>query len=308
MSNEVANRNLLPGDHVIVRQPEQSGFEMRPRTLEEAMRFCDIMSKSDLVPKDYKDKPGNIMVAIQLGGELGLTPFRALRSIAVINGRASMWGDDVLAMVLASPVCEYVDESESTDKQGVCRTKRKGCKEQVSIYTIADAQAAGLLGKAGTWQTNRPRMLKMRARGFGLRDNFADVLAGLITAEEAMDLPKIEPEDTKTNILEASQPLTLKDKLRAKVEQVEGKDTVQGDGLNGTSTAKKEAVEPNSTASQDAPASLSIGDACFSLEQAQTAKEYADTMNSAMACDYTPEERKKLQDNAAVAKKRLGIK
>ena len=273
---------------------QSSGFEMRPRTLEEAMRFCDIMSKSDLVPKDYKDKPGNIMVAIQLGGELGLTPFRALRSIAVINGRASMWGDDVLAMVLASPVCEYVDESESTDKQGVCRTKRKGCKEQVSVYTIADAQAAGLLGKTGTWQTNRPRMLKMRARGFCLRDNFADVLAGLITAEEAMDLPKVEPEDPKINILEASQPLTLKDKLKAKVEQV------------------AQPPEPTRDTPQQpqerSNAPLSIGDACFQLEQVQSVKEFADTMNRAMACDYTAEERQTLQDNATQAKKRLGLK
>ena len=208
----------------------QSGFEMRPRSMEEAMKFCDLMAKSELVPKCYQDKPGNIMVAIQMGGELGLSPMRALRSIAVINGRAALWGDDLLAMVLASPMCEYVDESGSDDKQGICRTKRKGCKEQVSIYTIADAQAAGLLGKAGTWQTNRPRMLKMRARGFGLRDNFADVLAGLITAEEAMDLPKVEAESGPTTILEMNNPLTLKDKLKAKVESVEAQPTVQGGG------------------------------------------------------------------------------
>jgi len=214
----------------------QSGFEMRPRSMEEAMKFCDLMAKSELVPKCYQDKPGNIMVAIQMGGELGLSPMRALRSIAVINGRAALWGDDLLAMVLASPMCEYVDESGSDDKQGICRTKRKGCKEQVSIYTIADAQAAGLLGKAGTWQTNRPRMLKMRARGFGLRDNFADVLAGLITAEEAMDLPKVEAESGPTTILEMNNPLTLKDKLKAKVESVEAQPTVQGDGAGQAST------------------------------------------------------------------------
>ncbi len=53
---------------------------------------------------------------------------------------------------------------------------------------------------------------------------------------------------------------------------------------------------------------LSIDDACFELEHVQGPKEFADTMNRAMASDYTPEERKRLQDNAAQAKKRLGIK
>ena len=55
-------------------------------------------------------------------------------------------------------------------------------------------------------------------------------------------------------------------------------------------------------------APLSIGDACFQLEQVQSAREFADVMNMAMACDYTAEERQTLQDNATQAKKRLGIK
>lgn len=218
---------------VAVRESDRaeiSGFEMKPRSLKEAMDFCDIMAKSELVPKCYQDKPGNIAVAIQMGSELGLSPMRALRSIAVINGRASLWGDDLLAMVLASPVCEYVDEGESTDKAGVCKTKRKGCSEQVSTFTLEDAKRAGLLGKQGPWQTNTSRMLKLRARGFGLRDTFADVLAGLVSAEEALDMPRIDPEDTATNILEANQPLSLKDKLKAKVEAVEEQAAADGVG------------------------------------------------------------------------------
>ena len=185
-----------------------SAFEMKPRTLEEAMRFCEIMASSDLVPNAYKGKPGNILCAIQMGHELGMTPMRALRSIAVINGRASMWGDDVLAMVLASPLCEYVNESDSSDTEGVCRVKRKGCPEHVERFTLADAKRAGLLNKQGTWQTHQPRMLKMRARGFGLRDQFADVLAGLIPAEEALDLQAPEVE------VNMEVPLTLKEKLQ----------------------------------------------------------------------------------------------
>ena len=196
---------------------EQDGFKMQPRTLEEAMKFCEIMANSDLVPNCYKGKPGNIMVAIQMGNELGMTPMRALRSIAVINGRASIWGDDMLAMVLASPVCEYVDESESTDTVGVCKTKRKTCAEQVSRFTLEDAKRAGLLGKQGSWQTNTSRMLKLRARGFGLRDTFADVLAGLVSAEEALDLPSTAPD----TVPEPPHLVSLKEKLKAKVLEVQ---------------------------------------------------------------------------------------
>lgn len=193
------------------------GFEMKPRNLEEAMRFADLMAGSELVPQAYRGKPANILVAIQLGLELGLTPMRALRSIAVINGRPSMWGDDVLAMVLNSPVCEWVDESDSTDKQGVCKTKRVGHPEHVSIFTLEDARRAGLLQKPGPWQMHTARMLKLRARGFCLRDKYADVLAGLITTEEAMDLPVSDAIPAQAE--QPPAPLTLKDKLKQQLEE-----------------------------------------------------------------------------------------
>jgi len=248
----------MNGNELAVRESvkaEISGFEMKPRTLDEAMNFCKIMANSDLVPNSYQNKPGNIMVAIQMGNELGLSPMRALRSIAVINGRATMWGDDVLAMVLASPVCEYVDESDSTDKIGVCKTKRKGCAEQVSTFTLEDAKRAGLLGKSGPWQTNTNRMLKLRARGFGLRDTFADVLAGLVSAEEALDLPPTETTTPEATMLEANQPLTLKEKLKAKVEFIDEGAAPAVGVSEGDTLVAGEPVQPHSSApSTDDPA------------------------------------------------------
>jgi hypothetical protein len=258
MNNELAVRESV--------KAEVSGFEMKPRTLQEAMAFCDIMAKSDLVPKDYKDKPGNIMVAIQLGNELGLSPMRALRCIAVINGRASMWGDEMLAMVMNSPLCEYVREQDSTDVKGVCRLKRAGdAEEHVSTFTLEDAKRAGLLGKPGPWQTNTPRMLKLRARGFGLRDKFPDVLAGLVTAEEAMDLPPVEPATPALNILEAAQPLTLKDKLKAKVET-----TQEGDA--GSTPVTVPPVPPVADGSPSTPVLTPTGEAMQAELEAHRAK------------------------------------
>lgn len=60
-------------------------------------------------------------------------------------------------------------------------------------------------------------------------------------------------------------------------------------------------------AQDESGAPLSIDAVCFRLEDVQTVKEFADLMNTASACDYTPVERKTLQDHAALAKKRLRI-
>src|SRR5206468_516947 len=53
----------------------------------------------------------------------------------------------------------------------------------------ADAKKAKLWNKVGPWTEYPQRMLQMRARGFGARDGYPDVLRGLISAEEAADIP-----------------------------------------------------------------------------------------------------------------------
>src|SRR6185295_12780043 len=54
----------------------------------------------------------------------------------------------------------------------------------------ADAKTANLWGKAGPWTQYPKRMLQMRARGFGCRDCFPDLLRGIIIKEEAEDMPR----------------------------------------------------------------------------------------------------------------------
>ena len=63
---------------------------LQPQTMDEAMKFSEVISKSGLVPKEYQGKPANCLVAIQWGMELGLAPLQALQNIAVINGKPSL--------------------------------------------------------------------------------------------------------------------------------------------------------------------------------------------------------------------------
>jgi hypothetical protein len=162
-------------------------------TFDDAYRFAKMVSGSDFAPKDFRGKPESCLLAIQHGSEIGLSPMQSLQSIAVINGRPSIWGDAALAVVSASSVCEYVTEEIEDGKDGealvaICTAKRRGYpKPTVVRFTVTDAKKAGLWGKGGPWTQYPRRMLQLRARGFALRDAFPDVLKGLVTAEEAQD-------------------------------------------------------------------------------------------------------------------------
>lgn len=168
-----------------------TSFSLAPQNFEQAMQFANMMADSDMVPKDFKGKPGNCLIAMQWGHELGMQAMQAVQNIAVINGRPAMWGDAVIALVRSSPLCEYITETDD-GQTATCRVKRKGQPEEIRTFSIDDARTAGLFGKQGPWTTNPKRMRQMRARGFALRDVFPDVLRGMAIAEEAMDLKEID--------------------------------------------------------------------------------------------------------------------
>ena len=166
----------------------RSGFDLTPKTLSEAMEFASVVAKSSIVPKDYQGNPGNCIIAMQWGAEIGLAPLQAMQSIAVINGRPSIWGDAMLALVRGSGLLESIVETPG-DTQCTCTLKRRGEPEVSRTFTMEDAKRAGLAGKQGPWSQYPKRMLQLRARAFALRDVFPDVLRGVNVAEEAQDMP-----------------------------------------------------------------------------------------------------------------------
>ena len=172
-----------------------------PSELDAAMMFCRELASAqhDIVPQSYRGKPGAILAAIQHGAELGLKPMQSLRDIAIIKGKATVYGDTMMALCRRHPECQDIEETidnPGTDKAVArCIVHRKGCKPAERTFSVDDAKRAGLWGNKGPWSSYPDRMLQMRARGFALRDVFADALAGFITTEEAQDYP--EPSTAK---------------------------------------------------------------------------------------------------------------
>lgn len=185
---------MSEGTQQIVTTPEKRApIVMNERgiqlsSFEELWRFSSAVHESRLAPKSF-DSPASIMVAIQMGLEIGLAPMQALQSIAVINGRPSVWGDAALALCVAAP--GFVDIQETvTDGVATCTVKRAGRTDVVRTFSMEDAKRAQLTEKPGPWKQYPNRMLQMRARAFALRDAFPDALRGVSFREEVEDIPK----------------------------------------------------------------------------------------------------------------------
>jgi hypothetical protein len=175
-----------------------------PQTLDAAWRMAQLFAKSDLLPKGYRGKPEDVLVAIQLGAEVGLAPMQAIQSIAVINGKPTIYGDGLLAVILNSPLYSGMDEwlevggglrvegraltpeeLKADTTAAICTFYRTQNPDPVTRrFSVGQARRANLLGKAGPWQEYPDRMLAMRARMLAARDCFPDLLRGIHAAEE----------------------------------------------------------------------------------------------------------------------------
>lgn len=197
---------------------------LSPNNFEHYFRIANMMSKSDMVPKAYKDKPQDALIAMELGRTWNLGPLQAIQNIAVINGKPCAYGDLVIAICSSHPDFENIEESPIHGENGkvmgyVCTVKRKGRSPVTQSFTVEQATAAGLWGRQGPWKQYPERMLQMRARGFALRDSFADALNGVRIAEEVIDYEVKDITPTKTT----ESHLEKKDSLMALIEQNKNK-------------------------------------------------------------------------------------
>jgi hypothetical protein len=186
---------LAPATQAAPRAPTMR-LDIEPQTIDEAWRLAQYIASSDLVPKAYKDRPQDIIIAIKKGKEVGLPAMAAIHNIVVMNGRPELWGEGLMGVIVASPF--YRDHDEfylvggerrefllsadltADDTTAVTTFWRSdNPRPKTATYSIANAKKAGLWTKQGPWQSNPDRMLRYRARGFAAGDCFADVLTGV---------------------------------------------------------------------------------------------------------------------------------
>lgn len=194
-----------------------------PQTIEDQFRMATLYLRSRMLPARFTT-PEAVLTAMHFAAEhFPDAPLTALRQIAVIDGTPCMFGDLPLAKVQNHPAYagkrEYFldDKGEEINPKNknlnvvaqaaVCTTFRRlpdgKLDEHTVIFTVDDAKRAGLwnkkssTGKDTPWVKYPADMLKYRARGRNLKDQFADALNGVgigefdhgITIDEAKTGP-----------------------------------------------------------------------------------------------------------------------
>jgi hypothetical protein len=148
-------------------------------TLTERMNYAKALATADLLPPAYRNKPGNVLLAVEYGQALGVPPMTAIQGVHVIQGKPTLSADLMAALIRRAghklrvrvdpgPVAvAQIIRTDDPDYTYECR------------WDMERAKIAKLTGK-DNWVTNPKSMLKARAISEVAREACSEVLHGLI--------------------------------------------------------------------------------------------------------------------------------
>lgn len=145
---------------------------------------AEALARSGVVPAAVRGKPADLMVIFLTGRELQVPPMMALGKIHVIEGKASMSSELMVALVLrAGHAFEYLEQSA---QRAAVRVRRRGSDRWSEFeFTMEDATRAGL-DKKGTWKSYPRAMLAARVASMACRAMFPDVMMGVSYVPEEL--------------------------------------------------------------------------------------------------------------------------
>ena len=181
-----------------------AGSRLTPNSLNEVVRFAEVMSKGDFcLPKVYRNNPGACMAVAMIALDIQMNPFQVAQKCYQVNGQMGMESQLMVAIVnaragLAEPL-EYSFDGEGLEMSCTVRGVLKGGHER----TYSSPPISALTVKnSPLWKTDPQQQLGYYAARSWARRYCPEVIMGLYSVDEAQTMPQ-EPK----NITEDWNPL-----------------------------------------------------------------------------------------------------
>lgn len=166
---------------------DNSAFEM-------AQRMAIALSKSELIPKSYQGNIPSTMIALELSKRTGVSPIMVMQNLHVIQGRPSWSSSFIIAVINSykkfSMPLNFEIKGEGDKRSCIAFTTGvDGQRFESPEINIAMATAEGWMNKVGSkWKTMPDLMLRYRAAAFFGRLYCPELLMGMQTEDEVLDV------------------------------------------------------------------------------------------------------------------------
>ena len=170
------------------------------RAFEDAQRIAKALASSTLIPPQFQGQQGfaNCLVALEIAGRMNISPFLCMQHLHIIHGRPSWSSAFIIAMVNGcgrfTPLrFEISGEGDSLACYAVATDIKTDQELKGPTITMAMAKKEGWATKSGSkWITMPELMIRYRAAAFWGRLFAGDLLVGLQTQEEVIDVESVK--------------------------------------------------------------------------------------------------------------------
>lgn len=163
-----------------------------------AMQISDVLAKSDIIPAQFKDKPANCLIALEMANRLAISPMQVMQNLYIVHGNPAWSSKFLIACINSCGRFTQLQYEFRNDEKGLaCRAwafeKATGEKLCGSWVTMQMAQAEGWTSKSGSkWVTMPEQMLRYRSATFFQRTYCPEILFGMQTQDEVEDIAVAE--------------------------------------------------------------------------------------------------------------------
>lgn len=177
------------------------GIFADPQAFQGAMNMACALADSTIIPKDYQKNPSNCLIAVEMASRLNASPMMVMQHLFVVNGRPAWSSQWIISMINNSrkyrDVIQYEMGHDPEDGGLSCYAwaiDHAGQKVVGPKITMKMAEAEGWINKNGSkWRTMPEVMIRYRAASFFGRLNCPDMIMGIYSREEVLDMELEEP-------------------------------------------------------------------------------------------------------------------
>ena len=194
-------------DITTTNQEGNSSIYQSVDSFEFAQRQAKSLCESNLVPVSYQGQKGlsNCLVALEMSKRMNLSPLTVMQNLNIIHGTPSWSAQFISSQILGCgrfKNFDYVVSGEGASLSVYCEAIRVEDNKKVKGTSVSMKMAREEGWTRNSKYTSMPElMLRNRAATFFGRQYIPDLLLGVQTSEEVVDIQPLDvtPQSEKEN-------------------------------------------------------------------------------------------------------------
>lgn len=202
-------------------------------TIDGAFRIATAMSKTDMIPKHFQNKPTDCFLALQISKRMNIDVFAVLQNLYVVHGTPAFSAKFLIGMAnksgtFSTPIM-FRWTGSGDELSATAYAKHASSGEEVNFeFSMADAKAEGYT-KNPKYKSMPKLMLAYRAATLFTRLYCPETAMGIQTIEEIEDMQVAKGESTPAkyeecdDIIPAEEPEEKAEAVQVELLQPEKK-------------------------------------------------------------------------------------